>query len=128
MQDKLIITFASLEAEKACSLIVLKEIHNDKARLINNFTNKEAEDIYMLLTGKRKFKEIKTRNTLFDCINIYNNAYENANKNVLEEIMQYTFYENEEKIVVLDKEKLKQKYKVQDAIFEEDNKGKEENI
>ncbi len=122
MQDKLIITFASLEAEKACSLIVLKEIHNDKARLINNFTNKEAEDIYMLLTGKRKFKKIKTRNTLFDCINIYNNAYENANKNVLEEIMQYAFYENEEKIIVLDKEKLKQKYKVKNIIFEEEDK------
>lgn len=125
MQDKLIITFASLEDEKACSLIVLKEIHNDKSRLINNFINKEAENIYMLLTGKRKLKDIKTRNTFFDCINIYNNAYENANKNVLEEIMQYAFYDNEEKIVVLDKEKLKQKYKVKDVIFEEEDKSYE---
>ncbi len=128
MQDKLIITFASLEDEKTCSLIVLKEIHNNKTRLINNFINKEAENIYTLLTGKRKYKDIKTRNTLFDCINIYNNAYENANKNVLEEMMQYAFYENEEKIVVLDKEKLKQKYRVQDVIFEEDNNKEEECI
>lgn len=124
MEDRLIIgiDLSKEESETTCTLIVARPIEKHALQILNEFHGKEAEEIYKLLVDQNKLKDIKTRNTMFDCIDIYNNAYENANKKVLEEFMLYTFFNNEEKVVVLDKEKIKRKYKVQDVIFEEEDK------
>lgn len=53
--------------------------------------------------------------------NVYEHVYENVSKKILDEFMQYTFFENNQKTLVLDKEKIKQKYNVQNVIFEEED-------
>lgn len=122
MEDRLIIGIDLSNEESKTVLMVARPIEKHALQILNEFHGKEAEEIYKLLVDQNELKDIKKRNIIFDSIDIYNNAYENANKKVLEEFMQYTFFNNKEKVVVLDKEKIKRKYKVQDVIFEEEDK------
>ena len=123
MEDGLIIGFdlAKEESKSSCTLIVSRPIQKHAIQVINEFQGEKAKQIYMVLTGNKSLENEQNTKSIFDDIGIYNNMYENANKKVLEEFMQYTFFENGQKILVLDKEKIKQKYKVQNVIFEEED-------
>lgn len=101
MEDRLIIGFdlAKEESNSSCGLIVSRPLQHHALQIINEFQGEEAKQLYMVLAGKKEIGRQQNIKSIFDNMEIYDNMYENVNKKVLEEFMQYTFLKMNKKFL-----------------------------
>lgn len=117
MEDGLIVGVdLSKDTEQNC--LKVGRVLNDKSmQIIKQFYGEEAEEVYEILIDIRKVK-----NNTFDLINAHSKGYQKA----LDDMMQYTFFnDNKDKVLVLNKEKIKEQFNVSKVIFEEEDKNHE---